>query len=66
MELEPPFVPTEDIVYLNQPAAEPEPIYDPTGVNTPIDELQMEPEPPYTSTIEPVLYNEPAAEPEPI
>ena len=62
----PPFEPTEEIVYLNQPAAEPEPIYDPTGVNTPIDELQMEPEPTYTSTIEPVLYNEPAAEPEPI
>ena len=25
-------MPTEEIVYLNQPAAEPEPIYDPTGV----------------------------------
>ena len=48
MEPVPPFVPTEEIVYLNQPAAEPEPIYDSTGVNTPVYELQMEPEPPYT------------------
>ena len=60
----PPFEPTEEIVYLNQPAAEPEPIYDSTGVNTPVYELQMEPEPTHTSTLETVLYNEPAAEPE--
>ena len=60
----PPFEPTEEIVYLNQPAAEPEPIYDSIGVNTPVYELQMEPEPTHTSTLETVLYNEPAAEPE--